>query len=378
MSVECLFPNLLCLYGHIIVVMDIRSLLNGPLKIRHLVLVLTIAEQGSIVGAARHLYITQPAVSRGLREVEEALGAPLFERGARGVRPTPFAEVFIDHARAVVGHLKQATQHIAELADATAGSVTVGTYVAGGNLLLPKAIALLKQQRPHVNIYVHEATPDRLTNGLVAGEIDVVVGRLTAQHGVPELQQAALYHEPFEVVARVGHPVLDLGPTTLADLRKYPWVMPVGQTALRGELERAFARAARPARGAGRLFLTDDTSCHPGRNRLSRPSTAHDRSRRPFVAPRGCPHQRHRTNCWCDYVDGQVAKPRCRLDGAMHGAGGHWHPQDNPRRFANKPKGRGAARYALTRMPGAQIGISHVRLRQGSMMIKTLWSLCPY
>jgi DNA-binding transcriptional LysR family regulator len=141
-----------------------------------------------------------------------------------------------------VGHLKQATQHIAELADATLGSVTVGTYVAGGNLLLPKAIALLKQQRPHVNIYVHEATPDRLTNGLVAGEIDVVVGRLTAQHGVPELQQAALYHEPFEVVARVGHPVFDLGPTTLADLRNYPWVMPVGQTALRGELERAFTR----------------------------------------------------------------------------------------------------------------------------------------
>jgi len=242
MSVECLFPHHPCLNGHIIIAMDIRSLLNGPLKIRHLVLVLTIAEQGSIVSAARHLYITQPAVSRGLREVEEALGAPLFERGARGVRPTPFAEVFIDHARAVVGHLKQATQHIAELADATLGSVTVGTYVAGGNLLLPKAIALLKQQRPHVNIYVHEATPDRLTNGLVAGEIDVVVGRLTAQHGVPELQQAALYHEPFEVVARVGHPVFDLGPTTLADLRNYPWVMPVGQTALRGELERAFTR----------------------------------------------------------------------------------------------------------------------------------------
>jgi DNA-binding transcriptional LysR family regulator len=222
--------------------MDIRSLLNGPLKIRHLVLVLTIAEQGSIVSAARHLYITQPVVSRGLREVEEALGAPLFERGARGVRLTPYAEVFVDHARAVVGHLKQATQHIAELADATAGSVTIGTYVAGGNLLVPKAIALLKQQRPHVSIHVHEATPDRLINGLVTGEIDVVVGRLTAQHGEPELQQAALYHEPMEVVARVGHPVLDLGPTTLADLRNYPWVMPIAQTALRGELERAFAR----------------------------------------------------------------------------------------------------------------------------------------
>jgi DNA-binding transcriptional LysR family regulator len=242
MCVECLSAQLPCLNRHIIVGMDIRSLLNGPLKLRHLVLVLTIAEQGSIVGAAKHLYVTQPVISRGLREAEEVLGAPLFERGARGVKPTASAEVFIDHARAVVGHLQQATQHIAELADATVGAVTVGTYVAGGNLLLPKAIALLKQQRPQVSVYVREATPDRLTNGLVTGDIDVVVGRLTPQQGVPELQQAALYHEPFEVVAREGHPVLGVGPMTLAQLREYPWIMPVGQTALRGELERAFAR----------------------------------------------------------------------------------------------------------------------------------------
>jgi DNA-binding transcriptional LysR family regulator len=222
--------------------MDIRALLNGPLKLRHLVLVLTIAEQGSIVGAAKHLYVTQPVISRGLKEAEDVLGAPLFERGPRGVVPTAFAEVFIDHARAVVGHLQQATQHIAEVANATVGSVTVGTYVAGGNLLLPRAIALLKRQRPRVDVSVREATPDRLTNGLIAGDIDLVVGRLTPQYGVPELRQAALYHEPFEVVAREGHPALDAGPTTLADLRQYPWVMPASQTALRAELERAFAR----------------------------------------------------------------------------------------------------------------------------------------
>ncbi|NKX55579.1 LysR substrate-binding domain-containing protein [Arthrobacter mobilis] len=222
--------------------MDIRSLLNGQLKLRHLVLVLTIAEQGSIVAAAKELYVTQPVISRGLREVEEVLGAPLFERTARGVRPTAFAEVFIEHARAVVGHLQQATQHIAELADATVGSVTIGTHVAGANLLVPRAIARLKQERPKVGVYVREATPDRLANGLVSGDIDVVVGRLTPRPDMTDLRQVALYHEPFRVVARSGHPVFDLDHTSLPVLRGYPWVMPVAQTALRGELERAFAR----------------------------------------------------------------------------------------------------------------------------------------
>lgn len=223
--------------------MDIRALLNGPLKLRHLVLILTIAEQGSIVGAAKHLYITQPVVSRGLREAEEILGAPLFERGPRGVRPTDFAEVFVDHARAIVGHVQQATQHISEMANATVGSVVVGTYLAGANLLLPKAIAAIKSQRPRVNIRVHEATPDRLSNGLIAGDIDVVVGRLSTLQENSPLQQMALYHEPFQVVVRPEHPILRLSSElNLAKLREYPWVLPAVTTALRGELEQAFAR----------------------------------------------------------------------------------------------------------------------------------------
>lgn len=221
--------------------MDIRALLNGPLKLRHLVLILTIAEQGSIVGAAKHLYMTQPVVSRGLREAENVLGAPLFERGPKGVRPTVFAEVFIDHARAIVGHVHQATQHMAEIADATQGSVVIGTYVAGANLLLPRAIASLKRIRPRLDVQVHEATPDRLANGLIAGDIDIIVSRLIPLEETSPLIQAALYHEPFQVVARPGHPILkNQGKLSLTDLHCYPWVLPASTTSLRSELEQAF------------------------------------------------------------------------------------------------------------------------------------------
>src|SRR5690554_4249934 len=93
-------------------VMDTRSLLNGSLRLRHFVLATTIADHGSIVRAAEHLYVTQPVISRGLRELEEILGVPLFERGPRGVTPTLFADVFLKHARAILGHVQHATQHI--------------------------------------------------------------------------------------------------------------------------------------------------------------------------------------------------------------------------------------------------------------------------
>lgn len=219
--------------------MDTRSLLNGPLRLRHFILATTIADHGSIVRAAEYLYVTQPVISRGLRELEEILGVPLFERGPRGVTPTLFADAFLQHARAILGHVQHASQQIAELADATVGEVTVGTHVAGGNLLLPRAIALVKAERPNVTVRVREATPDRLTDGLVSGELDMIIGRLVPQSD-DLVRQFPLYYEPFRVVARVGHPALELDSPTLVDLHPYPWVLPVQQTALRGELEEAF------------------------------------------------------------------------------------------------------------------------------------------
>ncbi len=66
----------------------LRNLLDGGFKLRHLRLITTIAENGTIAGAARDLYVTQPVVTRGLREAEEILGVTLFDRGPRGVTPT--------------------------------------------------------------------------------------------------------------------------------------------------------------------------------------------------------------------------------------------------------------------------------------------------
>ncbi|MGW0450231.1 LysR family transcriptional regulator, partial [Streptosporangium sandarakinum] len=92
------------------------DLLSGRLKLRHLVLVTTIAEQGSVLRAAERLHLAQPAVTRGLREVEHILGVELFTRGPRGVTPTLFGEAFIDHARAVQAELRRAGDRIAGLA----------------------------------------------------------------------------------------------------------------------------------------------------------------------------------------------------------------------------------------------------------------------
>ncbi|XVQ08013.1 LysR substrate-binding domain-containing protein [Spirillospora sp. CA-255316] len=216
------------------------DLLNGRLKLRHLVLVVAVADQGSVLRAAEHLRLAQPAVTRSLREVEHVLGVELFTRGPRGMTPTLFGEAFVEHARAVLAELRRAGERITGLADGEVGTVTIGTLLAGSNVLLPRAIAALKRARPGITVIVQEATFDAQVPRLMDGEIDLILGRLNPIGDTPDLRQIGLYSEPVRLVARVGHPVRARNGPGLADLLEYPWVLPLQRTALRQELEEVF------------------------------------------------------------------------------------------------------------------------------------------
>ncbi|TDD41253.1 LysR substrate-binding domain-containing protein [Saccharopolyspora elongata] len=221
--------------------MKTPRLLDGQLKLRHLVLVDALVRQGSVVGAAAELHVTQPVATRCLHELEEILGVPLFERGPRGVTTTVFGEAFAEHARAVLAQLTQAGRHVAELADADRGTVVVGTHLAGSNVLLPLAITDVKAEHPHLTVIVREGSPEALLVELEAGRIDLVVGRLTAPSD-EQFSRHKLYDESVELVVRESHPLADRVGIALSDLAEYPWILPSAETALRRELEEFFAR----------------------------------------------------------------------------------------------------------------------------------------
>lgn len=220
-------------------------LLDGRLKIRHLVLVATIADEGTLVRTAASLHVTQPVVTRGLREVEKVLGVPLFERLPRGVTPTEYGRSFIERARSVLAELRTAGEEVRLLQSGQLGAVTVGTHLAGSNLLLPRAVAALKTQHPRLTVVVREGTPDMLQQMLLAGDIDLTVGRLSPSVPV-RLEQERLHQEPIRLVARSGHHLHERARVSLADLVHCPWIFPVAQTALRAELEAVFFHEGLP------------------------------------------------------------------------------------------------------------------------------------
>lgn len=147
-----------------------------------------------------------------------------------------------------------------EFAKAQLGTVTVGTHLAGSNLLLPQAIAALKKDHPNLTVVVRENTPDTLQNVLLSGDIDLTVGRLTAAKS-PLLAQEKLYLEPIRLFARKGHPVHIRNGQALKDLLDYPWVLPLAQTALRAELEESFAQEGLPL-PANRIECTTILTLH--------------------------------------------------------------------------------------------------------------------
>lgn len=221
--------------------MDMPKLLDGRLKLRHLLLVDALTSQGSVVAAAAALHVTQPVATRSLHDLESILGVSLYDRGPRGITPTIFGEAFTSHARAVIAQLTQAGRHVVELADADRGTVVVGTHLAGSNVLLPGAIARLKKERPLLTVVVREGTPEMLLTELQSGRIDLIVGRLTSPTDEMAVRRT-LYAESVELVTRRGHPLAGRNSIQLSDLTQYPWILPGVETALRRELEEFFAR----------------------------------------------------------------------------------------------------------------------------------------
>ncbi|MBN9888305.1 LysR substrate-binding domain-containing protein [Salipiger abyssi] len=194
---------------------------NG-LKLRHLEAFLTVAQAGTISAAARLRNVSQPALSKTISELEALLGAQLFERTGRRAVLTPAGENFRAHARASLQSLEAGVRDLS--GQAAAGLVKVGVLptVAGG--FFPSVALAFSQARPDARIGIVTGPNRYLLDRLRGGKIDLMVGRMPQAADMPGLSFEYLYDEPILLVARAGHPALDL-PVEEALLR-YPLILP--------------------------------------------------------------------------------------------------------------------------------------------------------
>jgi DNA-binding transcriptional LysR family regulator len=218
----------------------IHWFLRARLKTRQLLLLVALAEEGNIHRAAQVLNMTQPAASKLLKDLEDALDVQLFERLPRGMRPTWYGETMIRHARVALTSLNQAHEELEAAKSGQFGQVNVGAITAPGLALLPPTVAMVKREQPKLQIALTIENSDVLIEQLNQGKLDILVARLFARHDKTELRYEMLHDEPVCAIARPGHALLSSPPTSLADVIDAGWIVPPSGSVLRHRFDLMF------------------------------------------------------------------------------------------------------------------------------------------
>lgn len=217
---------------------DDRTMLNSRIKLRHLQAFLEVAKRRSIARAAESLAITQPGMSKTIRELEESVGALLFERTSRGVALTQAGLTLLRHAGPALRALEEGVDAASDT-HYGAGGLRIGALSTVESWLLPQAILRWQavQTFPSCTIKVVTGASARLLSQLRAGELDLVVGRMTEAREIRDLTFEHLYYEPLIFAVRAGHPLAGVAPLTAERLVEVPWVLPPSQTTLRQRVD---------------------------------------------------------------------------------------------------------------------------------------------
>ena len=227
--------------------MPLPATLLGRLRARHLALVVALDTHRSLRRAAAEIALTQPAATKLLHDLEDALGAPLFERHAWGMSPTPYGETLVRHARGMLNDLAQAQADIAAQRAGALGTLRVGGVTGSVPRFIAPAIGALRAAHPRVRVYALVNTSEVLVGALRRGELDVAVTPRPPDDELDGLDTRALADEPLTIVARAGHPLARKRSVALSALNALTWIVPPAGSPLRRDFDAIHAAAgARP------------------------------------------------------------------------------------------------------------------------------------
>jgi len=192
------------------------------MKLNGLQALVAALEEGSLRGAARRTGLSQPAMTKALRELEREVGAPLLQRAHTGVTATAQGQVLFEHARTVQRELESARQTIAQLGGQMAGELKVGAVPLALLLLIPETARTFGKAFPGIRLNVREELYVAQLTHLRGGDMDVVLGPIP--EGLPhgEFHIEPLLPIEMAVVVAKGSPLAQC--QSLAELQSARWV----------------------------------------------------------------------------------------------------------------------------------------------------------
>jgi LysR family transcriptional regulator of gallate degradation len=233
----------LVLRGGIRSTVDLPSLFTSILNGRRLAVIVSLSEKRNMPSVAREFGITQPAISSALKDLEQGLGASLFERTSAGLVPTAAGGIVAFHFKRVLAELRHIGPDIAARTGTLQGSVHIGALPLGRTQILPMAIAAVLARHPLLHVATVESPYDAMAESLRSGDLDFILGTLRSEEAAVNLEQQALFEDRLSVIARAGHPLARATHLDADRLRAARWVLARHGSPLRDLLERVSAEA---------------------------------------------------------------------------------------------------------------------------------------
>ncbi|RPH30698.1 LysR family transcriptional regulator [Buttiauxella warmboldiae] len=197
-----------------------------------------VTQNGSIRGASRALNLSQPALTKSIKELEEGMAARLFFRRSQGVALTECGESFYQHARLILEELRSAQEDILQRQGQLAGQINIGLGASVSRTLMPPVITSFHQKHPQVKVRIMEGQLVSMINALRQGELNFTINTYYQGPYDREFSFERLFEKPFAIFAREGHPASNA--KSLKELLHYSWTLPTPRGSYYKQLEELF------------------------------------------------------------------------------------------------------------------------------------------
>lgn len=177
------------------------------MELRHLRYFIAVAEEQNVTRAAARLHVSQPPLSRQIRDLEDELGVALFTHGAKAVRLTEAGRVFLDEARAALKRVDDAVQMAKAVANGQRGEIHVGFAPSLTVEILPRTLRHFQESSPGVRVQLHDSSTQEMLHGLRDEKLDVALMIQATAKVMDGLVFEELRRYAVCVAAHPGHPL---------------------------------------------------------------------------------------------------------------------------------------------------------------------------
>lgn len=216
------------------------------MNLKHLEFFIILAKTEHMAKATELLGISQPSLSYAINNLEDELGAPLFEKDGRNIKLTNYGKIYLAYVQNSLNTLKRGNEYISELLDVNRGHINLGFTYTMGQDLVPRLVHEFKQKNPQekISFEFKQGTTNQLVNDLLNDKLDLIIASKPEKISINnKINAYHLVDQEMVVAVPINHNLAKYDSVSIRDLIKYPFIMYSSKSGLRPRLNQIFKNA---------------------------------------------------------------------------------------------------------------------------------------